>query len=106
MISMARPRKAGSRAVATVNGSGGTRGLAVPDTGGRRTDGLTDRELEVVVLVAEGLTNDQIAERLVLSPRTVQSHVANAMRRTRTQSRTQLAVLSIREGLVELDPVD
>lgn len=74
------------------------------DSRRRRTAGLTERELEVVVLVTEGLTNDQIAEKLVLSPRTVQSHVANAMRRTRTQSRTQLAVLSIREGLVSLEP--
>ena len=68
-----------------------------------RTAGLTERELEVVVLLAEGLTNDQIADELVLSPRTVQSHVSNAMKRTRTQSRTQLAVLAIREGLVPME---
>jgi DNA-binding NarL/FixJ family response regulator len=68
-----------------------------------RTCGLTERELEVVVLLAEGLTNDQIASELVLSPRTVQSHVSNAMKRTRTQSRTQLAVLALREGLVPIE---
>lgn len=79
-------------------------GPAGDDSRRRRTAGLTERELEVVVLVTEGLTNDQIAEKLVLSPRTVQSHVANAMRRTRTQSRTQLAVLAIREGLVSIEP--
>jgi DNA-binding NarL/FixJ family response regulator len=68
-----------------------------------RTRGLTERELQVVVLLAEGLTNDQIASQLVLSPRTVQSHVSNAMKRTRTQSRTQLAVLALREGLVPIE---
>jgi DNA-binding NarL/FixJ family response regulator len=106
MYAMGRTRNAVPQAVATANGTGGAGGLAVASSDGRRTDGLTERELEVVTLVTEGLTNDQIAEHLVLSPRTVQSHVANAMRRTRTQSRTQLAVLSIREGLVELKPLE
>lgn len=82
------------------NGGQGQRGR---EPARSRAGGLTERELEVVVLLAEGLTNDQIADELVLSPRTVQSHVSNAMKRTRTQSRTQLAVLAIREGLVPIE---
>lgn len=70
----------------------------------QRTATLSAREIAVVRLVAEGLTNDQIAEELVLSPRTVHSHVASAMRRTETTSRTQLAILALREGLAPLHP--
>jgi len=70
----------------------------------RRTATLSAREVAVVRLVAEGLTNDQIAEELVLSPRTVHSHVGSAMRRTETSSRTQLAILALREGLAPLHP--
>jgi DNA-binding CsgD family transcriptional regulator len=67
-----------------------------------RTKTLTWREIEVVQLVAEGLSNDQIAKRLFVSPRTVQSHVANAMRKTSCANRTELGVLALREGLVPL----
>jgi DNA-binding NarL/FixJ family response regulator len=66
----------------------------------RATDELTAREVEVCLLVAEGLSNNDIAQRLFLSPRTVQSHVANAMMKTNAASRTQLAVMMIRDGLV------
>lgn len=69
-----------------------------------RTAALSERERDVVKLVAEGLTNDQIAERLVISPRTVHSHVRSAMQATETASRTQLAVLALREGLAPLHP--
>lgn len=54
----------------------------------RRADELTDRELEVVNLVVGGMTNREIADVLGLSPRTVQAHVAAAMQRTATKSRT------------------
>lgn len=65
-----------------------------------RTGSLTVRELEVVRLVAGGMTNDDIAQRLVVSPRTVQAHVASAMRKTESSNRTVLGVLAVREGLV------
>lgn len=55
-------------------------------------------------LLTEGLTNAGIAERLVLSPRTVQSHLSSAMKKTATTSRTQLAVLAVREGLADPEP--
>jgi DNA-binding CsgD family transcriptional regulator len=65
---------------------------------------LSERELEVVALVVEGQTNDQIARRLHLSTRTVQHHVASARRKVRARSRTHLAVLVLRTGLVPLEP--
>ena len=57
-----------------------------------RAHGITARESEVLGLVAEGLTNSQIAERLFLSPRTVDTHVANLLAKTGARARTQLRV--------------
>lgn len=64
---------------------------------------LTKRELDVVRLIVDGLSNQEIADRLGLSRRTVQAHIANAMSRTERRSRTQLAVFALRHGLVSLD---
>ena len=55
-----------------------------------RARGVTARENEVLGLVAEGMTNAQIAERLFLSPRTVDTHVANLLAKTGTRARTEL----------------
>lgn len=66
----------------------------------RLTDRLSVREVEVVQLVADGATNEEIAARFVLSPRTIQSHVKSAMEKTGTRNRTELAVLAVRAGLV------
>ncbi|MFE6649356.1 response regulator [Nocardioides sp. NPDC057772] len=60
---------------------------------------LTDRELDVVRLVAAGLTNSQVAERLVLSEKTVKGHVSNVLGKLQLNDRTQLAVLAWREGI-------
>ena len=65
--------------------------------------GLSARELEVLGLVAQGATNDQIASRLGLSARTVQSHVAAGMRKSQSHSRTHMAVRAIRAGVVPWD---
>lgn len=54
---------------------------------------LTERQTEVVSLIARGLTNQQIATRLGISPRTVRKHVEDLFRRTGARSRTELAVL-------------
>jgi DNA-binding NarL/FixJ family response regulator len=67
---------------------------------------LSDRELEVIALVVDGLSNQQIADRLVLSRRTVQGHIARAMRKTSTTTRTQLAVKALRTGLARLESTD
>jgi LuxR family transcriptional regulator, maltose regulon positive regulatory protein len=61
---------------------------------------LSQREREVLVLVAEGLTNQQIAERLVLSDHTVHRHVTNILRKLRLPSRAAAASLAGRHGLV------
>jgi len=71
-----------------------------PPAAHRLTDALSVREVEVAQLVAGGATNDEIAARLFLSPRTIQSHVKSATEKTGTRNRTELAVLAVREGLV------
>lgn len=63
-------------------------------------DVLTEREREVVSLVGEGLTNDEIAERLVVSPATSKTHVSRAMIKLNARDRAQLVVLAYESGLV------
>ena len=62
---------------------------------------LTERELEVLRLVAEGLANKAIADRLAISERTARTHVSNLLAKLGLTSRTQAALLAVREGLVE-----
>jgi DNA-binding NarL/FixJ family response regulator len=61
---------------------------------------LTDREREVVALVGEGLSNDQIADRLVISPATARTHVSRAMIKLSARDRAQLVVFAYQSGLV------
>ncbi|MBV9793937.1 MAG: response regulator transcription factor [Actinobacteria bacterium] len=61
---------------------------------------LTDREQEVMALVADGLTNDEIAGRLYLSPATVRTHVSRSMIKLGARDRTQLVVFAYESGLV------
>ncbi len=61
---------------------------------------LTDREREVVALVGEGLSNDAIADRLVVSPSTAKTHVSRAMVKLHVRDRAQLVVLAYESGLV------
>jgi DNA-binding NarL/FixJ family response regulator len=61
---------------------------------------LTDREREVVILVAHGLSNDDIAERLFLSPLTAKTHVNRAMTKLAARDRAQLVVIAYQNGLV------
>jgi DNA-binding NarL/FixJ family response regulator len=63
-------------------------------------DHLTDREREVMALVAEGLTNDEIAERLFMSPATAKTHVSRAMIKLNARDRAQLVVFAYESGLV------
>lgn len=60
---------------------------------------LTDREREVVGLVAEGMNNDEIAERLVISPATARTHVSRAMTKLGARDRAQLVVFAYQSGL-------
>jgi DNA-binding NarL/FixJ family response regulator len=61
---------------------------------------LTQREREVTALVAAGLSNEEIAERLVISPATAKTHVSRAMRKVHAHDRAQLVVLAYENGLV------
>jgi DNA-binding NarL/FixJ family response regulator len=64
-------------------------------------EGLTDREREVLSLVAYGLSNDEIADRLCLSPLTVKSHINRAMTKLTVRDRAQLVVIAYQSGLVQ-----
>jgi DNA-binding NarL/FixJ family response regulator len=64
-------------------------------------DALTERETEVVALVAEGLSNQEIAERLVVSPLTAKTHVSRAMGKLGVRDRAQLVMLAYEYGLVK-----
>ncbi|HYV77091.1 MAG TPA: response regulator transcription factor [Streptosporangiaceae bacterium] len=74
------------------------RAKAPHDTGG--LDELTDREQEVLALVADGLSNTEIAKRLYLSPATAKTHVSRAMIKLRARDRAQLVVIAYESGLV------
>ena len=79
--------------------------LAQPSDGpsdlvGADLDVLTEREREVVALVAHGLTNDDIAARLYVSPLTAKTHVNRAMTKLGVRDRAQLVVIAYRTGLV------
>ncbi|WP_433521393.1 response regulator transcription factor [Nocardia pseudovaccinii] len=65
---------------------------------------LTAREREVVAMVAEGLSNEEIAEKMSVSPLTVRTHVQRAMSKVGVQNRAQLVVIAFQSGLVRPEP--
>jgi len=67
-------------------------------------DPLTEREVEVLKLVAKGLSNQEIAEKLVVSERTVGAHVSNILGKLHLANRTQATLYALRTGLTGLDP--
>lgn len=70
----------------------------------RQLDALTDREREVVALVAHGLSNQEIAEELYISPKTAKTHVSRSMLKLQARDRAQLVVIAYRTGLVKVHP--
>ncbi len=64
---------------------------------------LTEREVDVLELVAQGLSNQEIADQLVISEWTVRTHVRNILGKLHLANRTQAALYALREGLAELD---
>lgn len=67
----------------------------------RELDVLTDREREIVSLVGRGLSNDEIAEELVISPATAKTHVSRAITKLHARDRAQLVVIAYETGLVD-----
>jgi NarL family two-component system response regulator LiaR len=66
-------------------------------------DPLTEREVQVLALVARGLANQEIADQLFIGERTVRTHISNILGKLHLANRTQAALYAQREGLVHLD---
>lgn len=67
---------------------------------------LTNREQEVVQLIAQGLSNQQIADQMFISEKTVKSHVNNVLRKLHLRDRTQTAIFAWREGIVKKEDTE
>ncbi len=74
--------------------------------GGEKEAALSERELQIVELVTVGLTNQEIAEALEISKRTVDNHVSNVLTKTSTANRVELVRWALRWGKVCLDQVN
>jgi two-component system, NarL family, response regulator LiaR len=79
--------------------------LAHPPKAQLTADPLTEREMEVLRLIAQGHSNRQIAELLVITEMTVRAHVSNVLGKLHLASRTQAALYALREGLASLDDI-
>jgi DNA-binding NarL/FixJ family response regulator len=88
------------RLISTFANRGATPTAAEPDS--RIVELLTAREREAVVLVADGLSNEEIAERWVVSNATVRTHVSRAMTKLNARDRAQLVVFAYRSGLASI----
>ena len=71
-----------------------------------KSDALTEREIEVLQLVAQGKSNRKISDELTISETTVRGHVSNILTKLHLSSRTQAALYALREGLASLDDAD
>jgi NarL family two-component system response regulator LiaR len=69
-------------------------------------DPLTEREIEVLRLVAQGMSNQEIADQLSIAEVTVRTHVSNVLRKLHLANRVQAALYALREGFAELDEME
>jgi DNA-binding NarL/FixJ family response regulator len=65
-------------------------------------DTLSERELEVLVMVCNGMTNNEIAEKLFISPKTIEVHKSNLFRKTGVKNSTQLVIYAIKKGFIDI----
>lgn len=77
-------------------------GVYLGKSHGKSTDGLSERERQVLIMVASGMTTKQIAEKIFLSPRTVEKHRASFMQKLRLRNIHELVQYAIQEGIVPL----
>jgi DNA-binding NarL/FixJ family response regulator len=80
------------------------RWLLQPGKADEQPASLTEREVEILKLVAQGLGNDEIAARLVISPRTAGVHISHILDKLGLENRTQAALYALRQGLAVLEP--
>jgi NarL family two-component system response regulator LiaR len=80
--------------------------LSRPSDGPLTPEPLTEREVEVLQVVAKGKSNQEIAAELMISEATVRTHVSNILGKLHLASRTQAALYALREGLASLDDAD
>lgn len=71
----------------------------------KTTEALSERELEVLTLATGGLSNQEIADKLCLSLRTVQAHLGHIFNKMRVSSRTEAVVKGLKQGLIKLDDI-
>lgn len=67
---------------------------------------LSDRELQIIDLVSDGLTNDKIAQKLEISKRTVDNHISNILTKTKTHNRVELVRWALQWGKVCINDVN
>ncbi|MCX6029135.1 MAG: response regulator transcription factor [Chloroflexi bacterium] len=67
------------------------------------TEPLTEREIEVLKWIVQGLANQQIAEQLEVSEHTVWNHITRILAKLRLKNRTQAAMYALRQGIVKLE---
>ena len=75
-------------------------GEPAPAAGGKLLRGLTERELEVLKMVARGRSNAEVAEQLMISPATAKTHVAHLLTKLDARDRIQLVIIAYQSGLV------
>ena len=78
--------------------------LSQPPAPKEKGDELTEREKEVLTYIAQGLSNQEIAEKLVVSRATLHTHVSRILAKLQLDSRTQAALYAIREGYITINP--